>query len=89
MKDAKSNYIIDFLHLLRPLIGKTYYRSHTSAYDPNSGVIYTIKYSTPLTRPGDNVMYFDKTHILKIRRLHLLEMLWEIVDDPYSLEDQA
>ena len=85
MKEVKSNYIIDFLHKLRPMIGKTYYRSHTSVYDPNCGVIYAIKYSTP----GDNVMYFDKMHTLKIRRLHLLEMLWEIVDDPYSLEDQA
>ena len=87
MKDVKSNYIIDFLYKLRPLIGKTYYISHASVYDPNCGVIYTIRYSTALTRPGSNIMYFDKTHILKIRRLHLLGMLWEIVDDTCSLED--
>ena len=87
MKDVKSNYIIDFLYKLRPLIGKTYYISHTSVYDPNCGIICAIKYSTPLARPGDNVMYFDKTHILKIRQLHLLEMLREIVDDPNDLED--
>ena len=87
MKDVNNNYIIDFLYKLRPLIGKTYYRSHTSIYDPNCGVIYTIKYSTPLVRPGSNVMYFDKTHILKIRRLHLLEMLWATVDDTNNLDD--